>query len=278
MAEPTQAQNTVTGDGGSATATESSSSSQGPKSSQPAAPAPAATQGVEGGDAGQSQGNSATSDGSDGADGDDGGRQRPGRAERKISELTQALRSERESSAQKDDLIKRLTANPIKASDVDIPVPDGEITPEQYRADVAKAADQIATVRAAQAFGDFEGRFTKRQAANSALQEIAQAEREYKKLDPNSDDYDESTRQTLDTTFKKIWDADPSYSYREHIDTFGPGLGLTSTTAADSGTGTRGARGQSANRSDASSRRSQKRIEDMSLDELEQHIHTQNAR
>lgn len=163
-----------------------------------------------------------------------------------------------------------------------MPLPDyskmTEITPDQLKNDVIGAADKIATLRTTQAFNEFGDKLTRREAAGKALTEIAQAKRDHKVLNENSEDYSEDIENKIGDTFKRIYDRDPSYSFQEHVDTFLPGL-LAEQNANNGTTTSVGAsRGRSANRSTASSRRNQKRPEDMNLAELEAHIHAENGR
>jgi len=273
MTEPAQQTQTGTPAGTAGASSDPASSTKpDPTSSQPA---DAAT--VDGGSAEDNR-NAAASDGQNGGQSDDGGRNRPGRAERRINELTKELRAAEAKATEKDSLIEQLQKTPINPSDV--PLPDyskmAEITPDQLKTDIIGAADKIATLRTAQAFNEFGDKLTRRDAAGKALQEIAQAKRDNKVLDEgNPETYNADIDEKLGDTFKRIYDRDPSYSFLEHTETFLPGL-IAEQNARDGTTTGAGARGRSANRSTASSRRSQKSVDDMSLEELEAHIHTQN--
>lgn len=267
-------QNTATAGGDAGSSTTSTSTQQGSTSSGAANGTQVDGAGADG------TGNSGGSDGSNGSGAGDGGRERPGRAERTITQLKRELSESSKREAEKDSLIEKLNGKPINPADV--PLPDyskmTEVTPEQIKNDVISAADKIATLRTAQAFNEFGEKLTRRDAAKQALDEIAQAKRDNKVLNEKSEDYNEDVENELGDSYKRFYDRDPTYSFLEHTELMLPGLLAKHQASNGTTSDNRNSRGQFANRSTAASKRSQKTPEDMSMDELETYIHSQNGR
>lgn len=235
-------------------------------------------------DAGSSEGNrnSGSSDGSGGGDSSDGGRNRPGRAERRISELTSRIKELEAQQSKGSDLSQQLMASRISPSQVQLPDYSQmtEVTPAQIQADIVKAAEQIVDIKMGALATTLDQKVTRKDAAGRALQEIAKAKEQYSVLNENDEEhYNAELDESIGNGYFEIFKNNPNYSFTEYLKSFKPVLDLANTAASDGATrGVGTNRGTGAIRPAASSRRSQKSPYDMSLDELEAYIHSQNGR
>ena len=93
--------------------------------------------------------NSAASDGQDGADGADGVRQRPGRAERTIKQLSAQIKELQAQFEQQNSLQQQLQNTSVDTSKVTLPDYSQmtEITPDQLKTDIINAASQIVDIK-----------------------------------------------------------------------------------------------------------------------------------
>lgn len=236
-------------------------------------------------EAGQNtSGNSGNSDGSNGSTGD-GERGRPSRAERRIDELTAKIRESEAELAKRDSLIKQLTDSPLDYSKVKLPDYSqmDQVTDEQIRKDVATAADQIATMRTSQAIEAFEDRLTRRESAGKALSEIDAMKAKYAVLNPAKEGvYNEKVERFLGDSFYKIFQKDPSYSFREHVENYFNAVGVPETnTSSEEGPASsdaRSSKGTTAIRGGSGNARATKDINAMTSDELEAYIKSKNGR
>lgn len=276
MPDPDTAQNGSTVATPPANATDGNSNQPQPTQSQPANAAP-----VESGSAEANNGNSGPNDGGDGSDGDGGAGGRPGRAQRTINDLTAKYRDAERQLSEQNDLITRLTQG-VDPDKVKLPdyAPGEEITNERIKKDVTTAASQIAAMTIAPAIKELADKIITRDGARSAVQEMREAIIRYPKLnEADADHYDSGLADRIEKSYQRFFEKDPSYGFMEHLELFGPELESTASTSSSSErSSTRSSRGTSINRgSGQGSRRSQKAPEDMSLDELESYIHTQNV-
>jgi len=278
MPEPTQNSATAGAATGTSTAANSNgafgSNQQDPNQSQPANASV-----VDGGSA-EGNRNSGSSDGGNGGNGDDGGRSRPGRAEREIKDLKARIKELERSQSGDADLAKQVMDTRVSPSQVQLPDYSQmeTVTPAQIQQDIVKAAEQIVDVKMGALAKSLEQGSNRNRAVDRALAEIDKAKATYKALNHNDEEhYNQELDEKIGDSYLRMFKVDPSYTFEEHLDTFKPLLEAASTTAAQ-GTTQGGNRGTSANRSNASSRRSQKEVSDMTLDELEAHIHNLNGR
>lgn len=268
MSETTQNGGTAATAAGTSPA---ASSQQDPTQTQPANAGV-----VEPGSAG---GNSGSSDGSNGAGGE-GGRERPGRAEREIKSLKAQIKEYEALLGKQDDLSATLQQTKVSPSQVQLPDYSQmeSVTPQQVQSDVLKAAEQLVDIKMGALAKGLEQKVTRKDAAGKALQDIERAKDRYKVLNENDEEhYNKELDERIGNSFLRMFKLDPTYSFDEHLAMFKPEL-EANTTASQGTTAGVGNRGTSANRSTASSRRSQKDISEMSLDELESHIHSLNGR
>lgn len=276
MSELQSAQNTAAAGSASGTATGASSQAG---SESTVVNGAASVEAVTG-----ASGNSGSSDGANGATGD-GDRGRPSRAERRIDELTAKIRELESESAKRDSLIKQLTETPLDLSKVKLPDYSqmDQVTDEQIRKDVATAADQIATMRTSQAIEAFENRLTRKESAGKALSEIDAMKAKYDVLNPAKEGaYNENLERFLGDSFYKVFQQDPSYSFREHVENYFDAVGVPETkTSSDESTAAsdaRSSKGSTAIRGGTGSVRATKDINDMTSDELEAYIKSKNGR
>lgn len=266
----------------SATAGTAPASSEGAASTQqdPTLSRPANTAGADSGRAEVNR-NSDRSDDGDGGDGDNGGRSRPSRSERRISELVARIKELEANNAKSDDLSQKLQATRVSPSQVQLPDYSqmSEVTPDQIRQDVVKAAEQIVDAKMSVLATTLENKVTRRDAASNALREIAEAKKRYKILDETDEEnYNQELDEAIGNGYYEIFKANPSYSFTDYLKSFKPVLDAASTTAnSGAAQGNGSYRGTSATRPTTSSRRTAKAPEDMSLDELEAHIHSLNG-
>lgn len=271
-----QTQNDATAGAASASSEGASSTQQDPTLSRPANAA-----GFDSGSAEDNR-NSDQSDAGYGGDGDDGGRSRPGRAERTIKSLKARIKELEASAAKGDDLTQKLQSTRVNASQVQLPDYSQmmEVTPQQIQSDILKAAEQIVDIKMGALATTLDQRVSRKSSADRALQEIAEAKKRYKVLDENDEDtYNQELDEAIGNGYYEIFKANPSYSFTDYLKSFKPVLEAANTAASNGAAQGSGAnRGTSATRPTTTSRRTAKPVEDMSLDELENHIHSINGR
>jgi hypothetical protein len=173
--------------------------------------------------------------------------------------------------------LQEAKVDPAKLKMPDL-APGTELSSEQWNKNVADVAAQLVDVKVGALASVLEKQLTRREGAGTALREVEAAKSKYKALDSSDDEYyDRSLNESIDNGFYEIFKNNPNYSYAEHVKLFEPVLKAAEQTAANNGTDQGVSnRGTAANRSSASSRRTQKAPGDMDLDELETHIHSMN--
>ena len=222
------------------------------------------------------------SDAGNGGDGDNGGRSREGRAERTIKSLKARIKELEATAAKGDDLTQKLQSTRVSPTQVQLPDYSQmtEVTPQQIQSDILKAAEQIVDIKMGALASTLDQRVSRKSAADRALQEIAEAKKQYKVLDENDEEnYNQELDEAIGNGYYEIFKANPSYSFTDYLKSFKPVLDAANTAASNGavqGSGTN--RGTSATRPTTASRRTAKAPEDMSLDELEAHIHAMNGR
>ena len=210
MADQTQTQTGATVD---PTDVSSSSGTQstGSETSQPTRAGANANANVE------ANGNSGSGDGNNGSDGDSGERQRPSRAERRISELAKQV-SELQSVNSENERLKQILANPIQNGMVNIPDLGDEVTPERYKTDIINAADQLVKLRMGSVVQELQGTFTRSQANNRTLNDVEYVQEKYPELNPNSDRFDPKLEGFVSRQFQTSFRNDPNYSLRDLVE------------------------------------------------------------
>lgn len=209
MAETTT-QKTATAGGATATSTDAASKA-GSNQSPPTDAVKVEDQQVE------DKGNTAASDGQDGADSDGKVRQRPPRAERRISELTSKIKDLESELATRNNMSERLQQTPVTG----VQLPDysqmDQITPDQLRSDIINAASQIVDLKMQSASNVLEQKLNVQTAAEKAAREIERAEQKYPVLNPSSEDYDEDLVHDITESYSEIFAKDPTYSFTKFI-------------------------------------------------------------
>lgn len=217
----------------------------------------------------EDKGNSAASDGQDGADSEDGVRQRPGRAERKIGELTKQIKEMETQLAQKDSLATKLTATPVDASQVNLPDYSqmSEVTPDQLKKDIINAASQIVDLKMQTTANVLEQKLTQKDASEKSALAIESAINKYPVLNPNDEDnYDGDLDKEISDAYAEVLKKDPTYPFSKFIKPMERFL-ESNTTSKDTTT-KESNRGRSANRAGAQSR-GQKPFDEMNTTEME---------
>lgn len=164
-------------------------------------------------------GNSGSSDENNGSDGKESVRQRPSRAERRIAQLTERIKSQ-ESVEQENARLRELLSNPIAANQISLPDRSQQevITPEQYQQDLVNAADQIVKLRLNQTLGEHTKVLTRQQANERVLEDIDTAVKIYPELNPDNEQYDPELENYLATQFERSFQADPTYRFKSLVD------------------------------------------------------------
>lgn len=224
------------------------------KGGQPSTQPASDSQKVDTGKAEDNKGNSAASDGQDGAESDDGGRQRPSRAERRISELTAQVKKLQEENQTKSSLTDQLQKTPIDS----VQLPDysqmTEITPDQLKKDIINAASQIVDLKMTTTANVLEKNLSNREASEKSARAIEATINKYSVLNPNSDDYDADLDHEITDAYAEVVKTDPGYTFDKFIKPFTRVLDSMSTETTS---GSSSNRGTSANRGNtASSRKS----------------------
>jgi len=225
--------------------------------------------------------NSDSSDGSDGVDSSDGARQRPSRAERRISELTSKIRELEDALQHPSNLQETLSNTQVNPSSVQLPDYSmmAEVSPEQIKADIINAASQIVDLKMQTTAKVLESNLTRQQAVEKRAQEIEKAEQKYSVLNPNNEDYDEDLVHEITESYSEIYSKDPTLSFTKFLQP------LTRLLDSASNTKPKGAnnqevssKGKSAIKPSNSPSKSQKPFEQMTASEMEQYFASKRVR
>lgn len=221
-------------------------------SNQPAAPAAGdpnvGTQQVDSGEAGagnsgQGQPNQQQGDGSQGdgtaVNGDGGAGARQPRSQRRISELAKEANNYRQQADDfkaENERLKTLLADPITPSDIAgrVQLPDRSkqqsLSWDEYKQDVVKAATDIADAlvkqRMAQIIPETTRDMTIRQYRTRAYDEMQTAMSDIPELNEDDENhYDPELSTEIAQDFKRIFDADPTYRFSDHVKKYFRGRG-----------------------------------------------------
>lgn len=214
-------------------------------------------------DKGSDGGKSASSDGDSGAVGD--GERRPGRAERRISELTKTIKELEDKVAEVS-----LQGAPVDPSKVELPDYSkmAEVTPEQLKTDIIKAAEQIVDAKMAAAGKELQSNLTQQQAIAKSGEAIDAAISKYPVLNPSSEEYDAALDNEITEAYADVLQKDPSYSFTKFIKPFVRILEPSDTTPK--GTSKTEPRGRAANRATAPVRRANEFPEGGTAEQMEE--------
>ncbi len=213
-------------------------------------------------DYGGGNGNSDPSDGGDGADGGDSGRQRSGKAERRIGELTARIRELEAQKAKDSDVITQLLASNHAAPNLPDYSGEDEVPVAKVAKDVYEAVSKELDAKLAGSLGVIDNKNKITASARQNIVEAQQARRDYSVLDESSENFDPDLASEIDDGFIRMFNIDPSYSYADHLKTYKSVLG----SRARSTTGTTGS--PQAVRQQAQPKRSQEFNQNMTTDEM----------
>lgn len=201
-------------------------------------------------DTGNDAGKSTASDDASGAGGD-GDRQRPGRAERRISELTKRNKELEVDNEQKNSLLDRLSKTPVDESKITFPDYSGveQITPDQLKKDILATANQLVDARMDLLGSALLDRVDQREVSTKSEASIRSTITKFSALNPDSDDYDRDLDVELSTAYAEARSKNPSYSFTTFIKPFERLLEQSSTTSQDTSKTGPSSRGRAANRS-----------------------------
>ena len=194
-------------------------------------------------------GNSDSSDGSNGAAGD-GDRQRPGRAERRISELTKRNKEVEAQLEEKNSLLERLSKTPVDPNSIQFPDYSGveQVTPEQLKKDILSTANQLVDSRMNLLGSALLDRVDQKEITTQSSEAIKNTISKYSALNPESEDYDQELDNELSTAYAEARSKNPSYSFTTFIKPFERLLEQSSTTEKSASTTESSSRGRAANR------------------------------
>lgn len=207
-------------------------------------------------DKGNGEGKPAASDDASGAAGD-GERQRPGRAERRISELTKREKELQTQLEEKNTLLERLSKAPVDQSKIKFPDYSGveQITPDQLKKDILDTANQLVDARMNLLGSALLDRVDAKETSSKSEEAIRSTITKFSVLNPTSDDYDEDLDKELSTAYGEARSKNPSYSFTTFIKPFERLLEQSSTTdSKGSASTTESSRGRSAARPTATRR------------------------
>lgn len=210
-------------------------------------------------------GNSGSSDGSDGADSVDSGRQRSGKAERRISELTARIKELEAAKLKDTDAVAQYLTQ--AQSNPNLPDYTGveEVYPSQIAKDVFSAVSKELDAKIAGTTGILQNRIAFTNAVQRNIIEAEQARNQYPVLnEANPDAYDPDLAKEIDDGFIEIFDVNPNYSYANHVKKFRSVLGRAKTNSGTTGETPQAVRQQ------AQAKRSTEFSKDMSLEEMKQ--------
>lgn len=221
-------------------------------------------------DTGSAEGNSDSSDGSNGAAGD-GDRQRPGRAERRISELSSKNKELEDKLAKQSSLMEKLNANPVDANSIKFPDYSqmDQVTPDQLKKDILDTATQLVDARMNLVGSELLNRVDQKETSAKSEQAIRETINKYSVLNPESDDYDKDLDSELSAAYAEAREKNPSYSFTSFIKPFQRILDQSSTTSTDTPKTGSSRRSQSANRATTPVRRGNEFPENGSAADME---------
>jgi hypothetical protein len=249
MAETTEAQKTAPASGASTTPNEANSNA----GSDPSQTSSAATV-----DSGSDAGKSTASDEADGA-ADGGERQRPGRAERKISELTKREKELETQLEEKNSLLERLIKTPVDQNNIEFPDYSGveQITQDQLKKDVLGTATQVVDARMNLLGSALLDRIDQKEVSTKSTEAIQSTILKYDFLNPAHEDvYDEELDKDLSAAYAEARKNNPSYSFTTFIKPYERIWDKSSTTEKSTSTTESSSRGRSAARPSTATRRS----------------------
>lgn len=229
-----------------ATASGAGSSSNSAVSNAGSDPSQTSTTGTV--DTGNDAGKSTGSDESDGAA--DGGERRPGRAERRISELTKREKELQTELAEKNSLLDKLSKTPVDDSKIQFPDYSGveQITPDQLKKDILATANQLVDARMDLLGTALLDRVDQRETSTKSSEAIKSTIEKYSVLNPESDAYDGDLDRDLSAAYAEARSKNPSYSFTTFIKPFERLLESSSTTEKSTSTREPSSRGRAANR------------------------------
>ncbi len=238
------------------------SANAGPNNSQPTNAPSVDTGRVE------ANGNSESSDGTDGSNSESNGRQRPNRAERRISELTTQIRQLEAEKLQNSNVVSQLLQTPPQAGN--LPDYNGvdEVYPSQIAKDVYEAVSKSIDAKLTGTANVLQNQVLFSNAVQRNIVEAEKARNDFPVLNENNpDSFDPDLTKEIDNGFLEIFNKDPNYSYAKHISIYKSVLGKpnTSSKGTDTTTSTSG----QALRQGASSNRKTEFNKNMSLTEMQ---------
>jgi hypothetical protein len=201
-------------------------------------------------DTSNAEGKSNASDGSAGAAGEGDG-QRPGRAERKISELTKREKELQSELEQKNTLLERLSKTPIDANNIKFPDYSQveQVTPELLKKDILDTANQLVDARMDLLGSALLDRVDQKEVSTKSEEAIRSTISKYSVLNPDSEDYDHDLDVDISTSYAEARKGNPSYSFTSFIKPYERLLETSSTTEKSTSKTESSSRGRSANRS-----------------------------
>lgn len=221
-------------------------------------------------DTGSDAGKSTASDEASGA-ADGGERQRPGRQERRISELSSKIKGLEAELDQKNQLAESLQQSAVDPSKIKFPDYSQveQVTPEQLKQDIISTAEQIVDLKMQAAGTALEQKLTQGQAIDKSSAAIEAAINKYPALNPNSEDYDRDLDVEITDAYASVLQKDPSYSFTKFIKPFERILEASDTTSKDTSKTEPSSKGRSANRPNVPVRRSNEFPENGTAEEME---------
>ena len=207
-------------------------------------------------DKGTGEGKSTDRDESGGAAGD-GERQRPGRQERRISELTKREKELQTELEEKNSLLERLSETPLDSSKIKFPDYStvDQVTPDQLKKDILDTANQLVDARMNLLGSALLDRVDQKDVSAKSEDAIRSTITKFSVLNPESDDYDHDLDTELSASYAEARSKNPSYSFTTFIKPFERLLEQSSTTSKDTSKTGSSSRGRAANRSTAPVRR-----------------------
>jgi hypothetical protein len=195
------------------------------------------------------EGNSDSSDGKNGAP-SDGDRQRPGRAERRISELSKRNKEVETELEQKNSLLERLSKTPVDSNSIQFPDYSGvdQVTPEQLKKDILSTANQLVDARMNLLGSALLDRVDQKETSTKSEEAIRNTIDKFSTLNPESDDYDRDLDVELSTAYAEARSKNPSYSFTTFIKPFERLLEQSSTTEKSASKTGSSSRSRAANR------------------------------
>jgi hypothetical protein len=227
------------------------------------------------------EGKSGSSDEGNGTSSKEGERSRPSRAERRISELHKQAddyRKRAESVEEENSRLRDMLKDPLKEADVKLPdySKQENVTPQQLKQDIVNAADQIVKLRLDQYIPQNNRDMTVRQYRDRAYEDMQSAIKAHPELDPdNEETFDSKLDKFLAGTFKRTFDADPTYRFSELVnDVFEQrgGRDQTNTNSTGEAPVKSSKDSKTAMRQTGGSAKAHKPIPDMTADEYKEYF------